>query len=286
MSAELAWSHGKRSVDVHPKQHHGTLRDFAGFCRQHRAEVKHADYICGALGGDGRRCRENTLPRNWLALDIDRIAAEAHTAWRLHLCGRYRGFGWRTHSATDEAPRERFVLLLDEPVDYVAGVRIGELLRADLAGEFGADVVLDPCGFRGSQPAFLPPPGVRLFYALGDALVTADWLAQAPPAPPPPPPLDELGADEAAARVAWVLRQFGEHGHLLAPMHNGQGYAVRCPWELAHTTPRLPADAVVLYPSELNRWAGAFRCLHGHCAGRGLGDVVRLLREVQQEATP
>ncbi len=281
----LRWSCGTSRYDVRPTQHEGTLRDLAAFVKRHRAESKAtAGYLCAPLLPGATRCRAGVAPRSWLALDIDGIDAEVHPAWRLWLT-RFEGLGWPTASSTSARPRERVLLTLDEAAGYADGVRIGELLLGDIATEFGASVVIDRSTFRGAQPCFLPLRGARLFYLLGEPLRAAEWLAQAPPPPPPPPPLDEAGAAEADARVRWVLEKLGEARMLIAPLPNGRGYAVRCPWEDLHSASTSASATAVLYPAEANGWRGWFSCLHSHCAGRTLAELHALIRDVVAEET-
>jgi hypothetical protein len=275
----LRWSYGTSRYDVRPTQHEGTLRALAVFVQQHRAESKaRAGYLCGPLLPEATRCREGVAPRTWLAIDVDGIDADVHPTWRLWLT-RFEGLGWPTASNAPERPRERVLITLDEAVGYADAVRIGELLLGDIAAEFGAAVVIDPSTFRGAQPCFLPLQGARLFYLLGDPVRSAEWLAQAPPPPAPPPPLDEAGAAVADANVRWVLEKLGEARMLIAPLPNGRGYAVRCPWEDEHSASTSASATAVLYPAEANGWRGWFSCLHSHCTGRTLAELHQVVRD-------
>lgn len=53
---------------------------------------------------------------------------------------------------------------------------------------------------------------------------------------------------------------------------------IRCPW-LADHTDRADSGAAVREPSEENGWYGAFRCHHGHCAGKGWRDLTDWIDE-------
>jgi len=59
----------------------------------------------------------------------------------------------------------------------------------------------------------------------------------------------------------------------------GPWHAVTCPWVDSHTD-RADTGAAVAEPSADNKYAGGFRCHHGHCEGRGMRDVRRWLREL------
>ena len=70
-----------------------------------------------------------------------------------------------------------------------------------------------------------------------------------------------------------LVSLFRDAGLLLDTQRNG-GHAVTCPWASEHTSETSPTAAMVW-----NGGAGAlpgYKCLHGHCAGRGLADVMRL----------
>lgn len=287
MSVEITYSLGRNRFDAYPQQCRAeNLRDFAANVLRHRAQDKaSAGYICAGFGGDGRRTGANALQRAWLAVDVDGIDPEAFVEWRLFLA-RYRGFGWATASSTPDAPRERVILELSEPVSRPQGVGIGALLTQDVGDTFGTAIRIDPCTYRPEQPAFLPLQGVRAFYLMGDALDVPAWLAQIPEPPPPPPPPTGDVVDMADGRMRWVVSRFGEAGLLIKELPNGRGYACVCPWTRRHTTLDAPGSCatVLLFPSEANGWHGAFRCLHAHCSQRRLGDVVRGLRNLERNA--
>lgn len=275
---------GRNRYDAHPTTYSAeTLRDFAADLLARRAPSKdRAGYITASFSGDGRRCSANALPREWLAIDVDGIDPDVLPEWRMSLL-RWRGFGYPTASSTPEAPRERVIIELSEAVDRAQGIALGALIMADADAEFGAAVRIDPCTFRAEQPCFLPVGDVHPFFLLGDPLNVQIWLQQAPPPPPAPPPATAEVAAIADARMRHVVDVLGRAGLLMRPLDNGRGYAVRCLWEAEHTA----VDAVgstataLLFPSEGNGWRGGFRCLHGHCAGRGLRDLLALLRAAE-----
>lgn len=57
---------------------------------------------------------------------------------------------------------------------------------------------------------------------------------------------------------------------------------VRCPWTDNHTD-RADSGAAIRLPEEENDWTGAFRCHHGHCAGKGWRDLTDWLAAQQEE---
>jgi hypothetical protein len=276
---------GRNRFDAHPVACTAeSLRAFAADVLSRRAPSKdRAGYLTAGFSGDGRRCSANAMPRQWLAIDVDGIDPDVLPEWRMHLL-RWRGFGWPTASSTPDAPRERVIIELSEPVDRAQGIAIGALIVADADAEFGAAVRIDPCTFRAEQPCFLPVGDVRPFYLLGDPLDVPTWLQQAPPAPSAPPPATAEVEAIAAARMRHVIDTLGRAGLLRKPLDNARGYAMLCPWKSAHTTDDAPGSSAtaLLFPSEGNGWRGGFSCLHGHCAGRGLRDLLALLRAAEQ----
>ncbi|MBL8288279.1 MAG: hypothetical protein JNL85_09880 [Rubrivivax sp.] len=280
----IAYSLGRNRFDARPKRcEAATWREFVQTMLRQRARDKRtAAYICGALGNDGRRSRDNAGPCTWLALDADAIDPNALPEWRLFLT-RYRGFGWPTASSTPEAPRERVIVELSEPVNRAQRMSIGALLGEDIEQNFGPAVVLDPSVYRPEQPVFLAPVGAVPFYLLGDPLDVPRWLRHVPPPPPEPAPPTADVVALADARMRVVVQQLHEAGMLLKALPNGRGYAMRCPWEASHTCAAEPGGSAtaLLFPAEGNGWHGAFRCLHAHCAHRRLRNLLDLLRRAQ-----
>ncbi len=64
-----------------------------------------------------------------------------------------------------------------------------------------------------------------------------------------------------------------ETGRVLGSGRNGELY-IRCPWESEHTASSGPAETVY-FPVGSNGYAqGGFKCLHAHCAHRGLPEFL------------
>lgn len=285
-AATIRYSIGRNRFDNRPEQRvAGTLREFVADVLSRRARDKaSAGYLSSGFGNDGARRAANALPRPYLALDVDGIAADSLPDWRLYAT-RWQGFGWPTASSTPEAPRERVILMLSEPVGRDDGLRIGKLLVQDVEDEFGTAVRIDPCTLRAEQPCFLPLHGARPFYLLGDPLDVPKWLQQAPPPPPAPPPASADVVALADARMRWVVDVLGGAGLLVKPLDNARGYAMHCPWGHEHTSQDAPGTTAtaLLFPGEGNGWHGAFACLHSHCRTRRLRDLVGLLRSAAAE---
>ncbi len=197
--AAIFYSLGRNIHDNAPAQRSAeNLEAFLADLDAHRAPHKEgAAYFAGPLNGAGKRCAEGTLPRNWLAVDLDRIEPDALPAVRLWFA-RFRGAAWPTHSSRPEAPRERCILVLDREADRAEAIAVGEALAADLQEEFGQAIQIDPCTFRGEQPVFTPPVGVAIARFDGEPLNVERYLAAARKARPEPPERPTGGdSDEA-----------------------------------------------------------------------------------------
>lgn len=176
-----------------------------------------------------------------------------------------------THSHTPTAPRWRVFAPLSRvhpPCDHARLVaRLNGALDGILASE----------SFNLSQSYYIgPPPGgeYTVLHTFGDVeegyfLDEADELdvfAEGPAKPKQEgPSVGKLNADLCAAKAKGLKLS-----------HLGAGkWSVTCPWEAEHTTPANGSDTAYFEP-HTNGFAGAgFRCLHGHCTGRDIGDFRR-----------
>ncbi len=75
-----------------------------------------------------------------------------------------------------------------------------------------------------------------------------------------------------------LARLFADAGLALSGALASHGVAVSCPWERDHTSTTSSTATMVWSAGEGGRALPGFRCLHAHCASRGLADVMRLFR--------
>jgi hypothetical protein len=104
------------------------------------------------------------------------------------------------------------------------------------------------------------------------------WLREAATpkySAPPAVPIPDAADDEvlAALRVAGLY--LGRHRR--AGLHR-----VRCPWSNTHSNQDV--EAVVLEPGASVAPGWAFKCLHAHCAGRRIGELLDVLRILRRRA--
>jgi hypothetical protein len=80
-----------------------------------------------------------------------------------------------------------------------------------------------------------------------------------------------------------VLGALMADGLYLAP-HRRQGlHRIRCPWTDEHSDRDF--EAVVIEPGASPAPGWGFKCLHAHCAGRGIGDLLDVLRIPRRRAS-
>ncbi len=180
----IEYSRGRNIEDKKPQMRSAAnFREFVERISKERApSKKNAPYIAGPFNGDGSRCGEGAAPKSWLAVDLDRIEAERLPDVRLWFA-RFAGVAWPTHSSTPEAPRERVIIEMDRAATRDECMRIGAALKADLAEEFGAALLVDDSTFRPEQPCYVAPTGVQLARFEGEPLNVDAYLAHCPPEP-------------------------------------------------------------------------------------------------------
>lgn len=277
----IAYSRGRDKFDSKPRQQ--SAPDFAAFIAaldRDRSPAKGRGYICGPFNGDGTRCRDGALPRRFLCVDFDRIAAEALPDLRLWLA-RFSGVAWPTHSSTADAPRERVILELSRDVTREEGLRIGAALSLDLGEHFGNSIDIDSSTYRAEQPSYLAPVGVTLARFDGEPLDVDAWLTNAPQVEADGPARSEklrqaIGDDPVLAHLA-------ARGMVKQQKASGEAWIV-CPFEADHTSKAEPFGTVY-FPAHTGGFkAGHFKCLHSHCAGRVDADYLERIGFAAQEA--
>ena len=73
-----------------------------------------------------------------------------------------------------------------------------------------------------------------------------------------------------------IVRLFSDAGLLLDAQRRG-GYGSICPWQNEHSAESADT-ATMIWPASADRQLPGFKCMHAHCADRGLKDVMRLFR--------
>jgi hypothetical protein len=115
--------------------------------------------------------------------------------------------------------------------------------------------------YRFARPITSPRPPLPHWIRWAVNQVTAPATAPAPPRP-------NAHADD-------VLGALVNAGLYIRPHRRRGLHRVRCPWASGHSN--ADVEAVVLEPGASPAAGWAFRCLHSHCAGRGVGDLLDAL---------
>ena len=91
-----------------------------------------------------------------------------------------------------------------------------------------------------------------------------------PPAPRPAQSIDGDGDYTTLDIAGW----FEAHGHYRRPLDGGM-HAVRCPWNSDHSNVDTEQSTATVVWEPTGRCWPNFRCLHAHCDGRGIKDVLQ-----------
>ena len=276
------FSFGSDTFDNQPAQ--CSSPDWLDFCKvfeDTRAPKKGMYQITAPMGGDGRRCKANALPRNWIAFDLDGgivegveqpLSDDALAEIRTAFAALGQGLTYETASSTAGARRARFVLSLDAEVSRDNAQR----LCLYIEGLLPSGGYWDRTVYRAEQPLFLPPEGVEVICFGAEPLSVEETLGMIPP--PPKPKVWTAPPRTARQSVAYdlilpALRQLG-----LYVKHKGAGqHDILCPWGNEHSDGRY--EAAYFEPSGSNGGMGGFKCLHSHCEHRHIGHLLTFVEE-------
>ena len=76
----------------------------------------------------------------------------------------------------------------------------------------------------------------------------------------------------------WLLQNWTIYGH------NDQWVHIECPWRHTHTDGQQGPSSTSYSPMDYGRAGAAFKCMHGHCAGRGVDDfITEIMRRKNRE---
>ena len=178
-----------------------------------------------------------------------------------------------TFSHRPDYPRWRAVFPLAAPVAGADWPAVYRKLTAALGGGHP-----DPACKDAARMYYTPacPPGADRFGSR-HAGVRLDPAAFPDPEPAAPPP-EKTAAPAGTGNYATldVIAWFQAHG-AYGGQRDGEKHTVVCPWEADHTEqkarPGADTDTVVWEGDGEKLWP-QFHCRHGHCAGRGIREVM------------
>lgn len=253
-----------------------SLEDFAQFLEDARSPNKGLTYIAGPMGGDGRRSKDNAEPRNFLPYDVDGGMDGSHEiplsdSGLKRFKDAYQGTSRILYGSSSDRPgarRGRQIILLDAYVSRADSIRMGEYLASLTPWvKLGREI------FRHEQPIFCPVGSSKITLELGEPLCVAEVMAAIPKPRPAKPRKDLTLRVGNGVAMLDLLRMAG----LYLRAAGGGKHFINCPWGHLHSDGRL--EAAYFDPSADNHDAGGFRCLHSHCEGRSISDLLRLFKE-------
>lgn len=267
----LTWSFGADKYDVRPVNYEGTMEDLINFIEENRAPYKGVNYITSAMLPEsprvrGKRCKDNALPRQWLAFDMDGDLSDPDFVRLVNWFKPFKCIIYETASSKKNSRRFRVLLMLSRPVVESEAKIIGELVQK-ATGFDGWDASTH----RAAQPIYLPPTQAHLTTFDGELLDVSYWLSKAPPKPKP------VIRRYTPMPTKNVFGWFANHNMVLEV--GSSKHTVVCPWGDLHTDGRV--EAALFEPSPTNNLCWGFACLHSHCEDRGIKDIYRLMKGAQ-----
>lgn len=274
----FAFSFGQNKYDNYPAQCScADFDEFASVFDETRAPRKGMYQITAAMGGDGRRCKDNAMPRNWIAFDLDGalehgkcgpLADDLFAEIRMAFAEMGLGLTYETASSAPGARRARFVLALDAAIPREPAKRLCEFIQ----GLLPAGGYWDESVYKAEQPLYLPPQGVQVVRFGFEPISVEEALGMCPPPKvrqytPRTPVLDEM--------ASLALGALSEMGMVIK--HDGEKSIIVCPWANEHTDGR--PEAAYFAPSDANGGIGGFCCLHSHCSHRNIGHLLKFIED-------
>lgn len=273
----ITWSFGRTNFDNMPTNHRGDWNEFLSFLDSHKAKRKGLNYITSLMNGDGRRCKVNAHPRNWLVFDFDgekvEIAPEKFDSLGVNdllakeLVDFFSGlqsFMYQTASSAPGARKMRFIVQCDREIDDSESKALGALVTRMTVMPSG----FDKCTFQAAQPVYLPLINEPILSFDGDVLPVDELLATIPP--PPPKRFSHRRLNKSADAFDF----FSKNGLILSD--SAGGFDVVCPWAGVHSKADI-TGSVFFPPSADNNMAGGFKCHHSSCSHKTIADIYRLI---------
>jgi hypothetical protein len=103
-----------------------------------------------------------------------------------------------------------------------------------------------------------------------EAIAKAYGLDISAPPKREPLPIAAGAVQERIDGFSGLLQALSDAGLYLGKRR--EWHSIECPWADEHSD-RATSGTALVEPAEANRWAGGFRCHHGHCQGRTIRDL-------------
>lgn len=278
MSQLLSWSFGHNQFDNKPTNYIGNWDDFESFMVENRAQYKGENYITSAMGNDGRRCKANAQPRNWLAFDFDGIKVEVDGKQKsigvadekaTAIVGFFSGLKstcYQTASSTPGARKLRAIVKTDRDINEDESKVLGALIAKLSPSPEGFDKSVQ----QSAQPIYLPLKREPILSFDGDEL-PVDALLATIPAPTPKKVIHRTLQTDVPDGYGF----FSRNGLILCESAGG-GVDVVCPWAGSHTGGDI-SGSVFFAPGTDNNFAGGFKCQHSSCGDKSIADIYKMI---------
>ena len=237
-------------------------------------------YVCAPMQS-GIRNKANSRPTNLLLLDFDHLTAVEGVS----LCGAVESLGvsaisWTTASSKPENPKLRLMVELSSHVERDHYAVVCDAFITELKCVAGCDLKIDPRSRQPEQPMFVPLAGSTIKKFVGPDKAAYD-IATAVPTHAAKPPASKPGIATAQQEsgklpndpVVVAAQENGLHPEWIKPGTVG----LQCPWKHEHTSESSNSSSALLLPHYEGREGYGYRCLHAHCAHRGIKDLREFL---------
>lgn len=289
--SEIKYSLGRNFEDNKPQQKSAAnFNSFAQAVLSQVSDQKGQSYFCAPMldglsdnpkniGTAHWRGMEGSLPRRFLALDLDGLRDQAAFKEFTAYLYRWTCFWYTTASSesfekgNEGRPRMRVVLELSREVSRSEGLRLGKAVQKQIDLDLpGCMVGWDASTHRAEQPSYTPVK-ISIIGSPFQGNVIGEWdsaplnvdsvLASEPPVGTEASgtarqrEMDTMASDP-------VVRALEAVGKIKSRKGAG-AYNVECPYSNEHTSESSETSTVYYLPNYAGVKYGKFHCLHDHC---------------------
>jgi regulatory protein RepA len=254
---------------------------FEKICANPSTPDAHGPYICAPMT-HGLRKAENAESTRILMLDFDELTAEEGTRLEQGIDElKVSAITWTTRKSTPEKPRIRVMVELSAPVTKDEYAVVHARFVSEVRSKAACEIKVDSTSAQPFQPQLVPlaTSAIKKFFGADRvpfdvaAATEAKQSITALPAGSNLPLAQGIGALPNDPLVAAALKK-GLCPKLVKPGTIG----VTCPWAHEHTGESSKSSSAVLLPHYEGREGYGYKCLHAHCAGRGIKEFRKYVR--------
>ena len=269
------YSRGTSKTDAYPAQRKAeTFGELEEAILIDRAKEKGKQYVTGPFkpNGNGRshRCKSDSMPRQFLPFDLDKMTDSETWLEAVSWLQRYRGFAYTTASHTPASPRARVVLDATREMSPDEGERVCVAIEYAISATV-VGIEFDRSVYGYYQPLYCPPVGCDVYRFDGEPVDVDAVLASSYR------PIKKQATNritEVALRDP-VARALSDKGMVLSSQSGALN--ITCPFAHEHTTPDGEKDTIYYLPHTGGYATGRVVCLHAHCRDRPQEDFLAAL---------